>query len=394
VKVVDSHTLVFKTASPHVLLPSDLASVMIISKMHGEKAATEDYNSGKAAIGTGPYKLAEYVPNQRVVLKANYGYWGGEEPWDKVTFKILTNSAARVAALLSGDVQMIETVPTADIGKLSADKRYALVDKVSNRVIYVHLNQRSDTAAPFITGKDGKPLAKNPLKDPRVRKALSIAINRDAIADRVMEKRAVPAGQLLPDFFFGTSKKLKPAKYDPEGAKKLLAEAGYPSGFAMTIHGTNNRYINDDKVAQAIAQFYTRIGIDSKVETMPASVYFTRATKGEFSYMQLGWGTESGEQGSSLRSLLATYDQAKGMGVTNRARYSNPELDALIGQAMSTIDDKKREALIQKAAELAMNDTALIPIHYEVSTWATMKSHRYTPRTDQYTLAMGLKPAK
>jgi peptide/nickel transport system substrate-binding protein len=394
VKVVDSHTLVFKTASPHVLLPSDLASVMIISKMHGEKAATEDYNSGKAAIGTGPYKLAEYVPNQRVVLKANYGYWGGEEPWDKVTFKILTNSAARVAALLSGDVQMIETVPTADIGKLSTDKRYALVDKVSNRVIYVHLNQRSDTAAPFITGKDGKPLAKNPLKDPRVRKALSIAINRDAIADRVMEKRAVPAGQLLPDFFFGTSKKLKPAKYDPEGAKKLLAEAGYPSGFAMTIHGTNNRYINDDKVAQAIAQFYTRIGIDSKVETMPASVYFTRATKGEFSYMQLGWGTESGEQGSSLRSLLATYDQAKGMGVTNRARYSNPELDALIGQAMSTIDDKKREALIQKAAELAMNDTALIPIHYEVSTWATMKSHRYTPRTDQYTLAMGLKPAK
>ena len=394
VKVVDPHTIVFKTATAHVLLPSDLASVMIISKLHGEKAATEDYNSGKAAIGTGPYKLAEYVPNQRVVLKANYGYWGGEEPWDKVTFKILTNAAARVAALLSGDVQMIETVPTADIGKLSTDKRYALVDKVSNRVIYVHLNQRSDTAAPFITGKDGKPLAKNPLKDPRVRKALSIAINRDAIADRVMEKRAVPAGQLLPDFFFGTSKKLKPAKYDPEGAKKLLAEAGYPSGFAMTIHGTNNRYINDDKVAQAIAQFYTRIGIDAKVETMPASVYFTRATKGEFSYMQLGWGTESGEQGSSLRSLLATYDQAKGMGVTNRARYSNPELDSLIGQAMSTIDDKKREALIQKAAELAMNDTALIPIHYEVSTWATMKSHRYTPRTDQYTLAMGLKPAR
>lgn len=394
VKVVDPHTIVFKTATPHVLLPSDLASVMIVSKLHGEKATTEDYNSGKAAIGTGPYKFAEYVPNQRVVLKANYGYWGGEEPWDKVTFKILTNAAARVAALLSGDVQMIETVPTADIGKLASDKRFALVDKVSNRVIYVHLNQRSDTAAPFITGKDGKPLAKNPLKDPRVRKALSIAINRDAIADRVMEKRAVPAGQLLPDFFFGTSKKLKPAKYDPEGAKKLLAEAGYPSGFAMTIHGTNNRYINDDKVAQAIAQFYSRIGIDAKVETMPASVYFTRATKGDFSYMQLGWGTESGEQGSSLRSLLATYDAAKGMGVTNRARYSNPELDALITQAMSTIDDKKREGLIQKAAELAMGDTALIPIHYEVSTWATAKGFAYQARTDQYTLATGLKPAK
>ena len=394
VKVVDAHTLVFKTASAHVLLPSDLASVMIISKLNGEKAATEDYNSGKAAIGTGPYKLAEYVPNQRVVLKANYGYWGVEEPWDQLTFKILTNAAARVAALLSGDVQMIETVPTADIAKLSSDKKYSLVDKVSNRVIYVHLNQRSDAPPPFFTAKDGKPLARNPLKDPRVRKALSISINRQAIADRVMEKRSVPAGQLLPDFFFGTSKKLPPARYDPEGARKLLAEAGYSNGFAMTIHGTNNRYINDDKIAQAIAQFYSRIGIDTKVETMPASVYFTRATKGEFGYMLLGWGTESGEQGSSLRSLLATYDPSKGMGVTNRARYSNPSLDALIGQAMSTIDDKKREGLIQKAAEIAMNDTALIPIHYEVSTWATEKGYRYTPRTDQYTLGMGLKPGK
>ena len=394
VKVVDPHTFVFKTANPHVLLPSDLASVMIVSRLHGEKAATSDYNSGKAAIGTGPYKFAEYVPNQRVTLKANFGYWGGEEPWDKVTFKILTNPAARVAALLSGDVQMIETVPTADIGKFAKDPKYSVVDKVSNRVIYVHLNQRDNTPPPFVTGKDGKPLQGNPFKDARVRKALSMAINRDAIADRVMEKRAVPAAQLLPDVFFGTSKKLKPAKHDPEGAKKLLAEAGYPNGFAMTVHGTNNRYINDDKIAQAIAQFYTRIGVDTKVETMPANVYFTRATKGEFGYMLLGWGTESGEQGSSLRSLLATYDAAKGMGVTNRGRYSNPELDGLIAQAMSTIDDKKREALIQKAAELAMNDTALIPIHYEVSTWATMKSHRDTPRTDQYTLAMGLKPAK
>jgi peptide/nickel transport system substrate-binding protein len=392
VKVVDPHTVVFKTATPHVLLPSDVASVLIVSKLHGEKAATEDYNSGKAAIGTGPYKFAEYIPNQRVVFKANYGYWGGEEPWDKVTFKILTNSSARVAALLSGDVQMIETVPTSDIAKLSQDKRFALADKVSNRVIYVHLHQWSDKAPPFVTAKDGKPLDKNPFKDARVRKALSMAINRDAIADRIMEKKAVPAAQLLPDFFYGTSKKLKPVKYDPEGARKLLAEAGYPNGFSLTIHGPNNRYINDANVAQAIAQFYSRAGIDAKVETMPSSVYFTRATKGEFGYMLLGWGTESGEQGSSLRSLLATYDPAKGMGVTNRGRYSNPAFDKMVGDALVTMDEKKREAMIQAAAETVMNDTGLIPIHYEVSTWATAKGFRYNPRTDQYTLATELKP--
>jgi peptide/nickel transport system substrate-binding protein len=229
VKVVDPHTLVFKTTSPHVLLPSDVASVYIVSKLHGEKAATEDYNSGKAAIGTGPYKFAEYIPNQRVVMKANYGYWGGEEPWDKVTFKILTNSAARVAALLSGDVQMIETVPTSDIARLSQDKRFALADKVSNRVIYVHLNQWDDKKVPFVTAKDGKPLDKNPFKDARVRKALSMAINRDAIADRIMEKKAVPASQLLPESFYGTSKKLKPPKYDPEGRRSCSPRPATPT---------------------------------------------------------------------------------------------------------------------------------------------------------------------
>jgi peptide/nickel transport system substrate-binding protein len=329
-----------------------------------------------------------------VVVKANYGYWGGEEPWDKVTFKILTNPSARVAALLSGDVQMIETVPTADIAKMEKDKNLDLTSKVSNRVIYVHLNQSTDKSPPFFFDKSGKPLDKNPLKDVRVRKALSMAVNRDAIVDRVMEKKAVSAGQLLPDFFYGTSKKLKPQKYDPEGAKKLLAEAGYPNGFAMTIHGPNNRYINDDKVAQTLAQFYSRIGIDAKVETMPSNVYFTRATKLEFGYMVLGWGTESGEQGSALRSLLATHDPSKGMGTTNRGRYSNPAFDKVLDDALVTMDDKKREALIQQAAEMAMGDVGLIPLHYEVSTWASAKGLKYTPRTDQYTLASGLKPAK
>jgi peptide/nickel transport system substrate-binding protein len=303
-----------------------------------------------------PYKFAEYIPNQRVVMKANYGYWGGEEPWDKVTFKILTNSAARVAGAALGDVQMIETVPTSDIAQPSQDKRFALADKVSNRVIYVHLHQWDDKNAPFVTAKDGKPLDKNPFKDARVRKALSMAINRDAIAERIMEKKAVRRRSCCPTPSTARAEAEAP-KYDPEGAKKLLAEAGYPNGLAITIHGTNNRYINDDKIAQAIAQFYSRAGIDAKVETMPSAVYFSKATAGEYGYMLLGWGTESGEQGSSLRSLLATRDPAKGMGVNNRGRYSNPAFDKRLTEALVTMDDKKREAMIQSAAETAMNDT-------------------------------------
>ncbi len=392
IKIINPHTIQFKTATPHVLLPSDLSTVMIVSKKVGEKANTEDYNAGRAAIGTGAYKFQEYMPNQRVILKANYGYWGGEEPWDVVTFKMLTNPAARVAALLSGDVQMIETVPTADIAKLSKDTKYNLVDKISNRVIYVHLNQSTEKSPPFVFAKDGKPLDKNPFRDARVRRALSMAVNRDAIVARVMEGKAQSAAQLLPTIFFGTSKKLTPMKFDAEGAKKLLAEAGYPNGFAMTIHGPNNRYINDANIAQALAQMYSRIGIDVKVETMPSAVYFTRATKLEFGYMLLGWGTESGEQGSAMRSLLATYDTAKGMGVTNRGRYSNPAFDQLLSEALVTMDDKKREAAIIRAAEMVMNDVGLIPLHYEVSTWAAAKGLKYTARTDQYTLALGLKP--
>jgi peptide/nickel transport system substrate-binding protein len=391
-KVVDPYTIIFRTATPHVLLPSDLAAVYIVPRAVAEKAGTEDFNSGKAAIGTGPYKLAQFVHNSHITLKANYGYWGGEEPWDKITFKILSNSAARVAALLSGDVQMIETVPTSDIANISSDRNFAVSDKVSNRVIYVHLNQWKAESAPFVTAKDGKPLGKNPFRDARVRKALSMAINRDAIAERIMEKRAIPAGQLLADSFFGTSRKLKPAKYDPEGAKKLLAEAGYPNGFSITIHGPNNRYINDDKIAQAIAQFYSRAGITAKVETLPSSVYFNKATAGEFGYMLLGWGTESGEQGSAMRSLLATRDMDKGMGVNNRGRYTNPAFDKQLTDALFTMDEKKREGMLQQAAETVMNDTGLIPIHFEVSTWATAKGFRYTPRTDQYTLATDLKP--
>lgn len=394
IKIINPHTIQFSTATPHVLLPSDLSTVMIVSKKIGEKATTEDYNAGRAAIGTGAYKFQEYSPNQRVVLKANYGYWGGEEPWDVVTFKMLTNPAARVAALLSGDVQMIETVPTADIAKLSKDPKYNIVDKISNRVIYVHLNQSTEKSPPFVFAKDGKQLDKNPFRDVRVRRALSMAINRDAIVSRVMEGKAQSAAQLLPTIFYGTSKKLTPMKFDAEGARKLLAEAGYPNGFSMTIHGPNNRYINDANIAQALAQMVSRIGIDVKVETMPSAVYFTRATKLEFGYMLLGWGTESGEQGSAMRSLLATFDAAKGMGVTNRGRYTNPAFDKLLTEALVTMDDKKREVAIIRAAEMVMDDVGLIPLHYEVSTWAAAKGLKYTARTDQYTLAMGLKPIK
>jgi len=233
------------------------------------------------------------------------------------------------------------------------------------------------------------------LKDKRVRLALSKAVNRPAIIDRLMEKAAVPASQFLADDFFGTSKKLKPETFDPEGAKKLLAEAGYPKGFKMTLHSPNGRYINDARMAEAVAQMFTRIGVETKVETMPGAVYFTRATTGangnpEFSFMLLGWGAGTGEVSSPLKSLVATFDKAKGMGPVNRGRYSNPVLDKAIEEALATVDDPKRGELLAKASEIALEDVAVIVSHYQLNTWATRKGLVYTPRADEYSVAMSV----
>ena len=392
IEVVDPYTIRFKTALPYPLMPSDMTQIAIINKQFAN-ASTEDFNSGKAAIGTGPYKLAKFTKGDRIELARNDAWWGGKTPWEKVTLRILTQDASRVAALLSGDVQVIENVPTADVAKLKGDKKLAIYRGVSDRLMYVHMD--SDRAVtPTVTAKDGKPLDRNPLKDARVRKALSKMINRPAIVERVMEGEAIPAGQLVPDFLFGATKNLKVEPFDPEGAKKLLAEAGYPDGFEITIHATNNRYVNDAKIAQAIAQMWTRGGIPTKVVAMPSATFFPQATDLKFSVLLVGWSTGTGESSSSLKALLMTFNKDKGFGTANRGRYSNTKVDALTEDAMQTVDDVKREAYLQRAAELAIGDTGLIPLHFQVSLWATRDGITYAPRVDEQTLAWKFVPKK
>jgi peptide/nickel transport system substrate-binding protein len=393
IKASDPHTLVMKTAAAHPLLPRDMTTIQIIPKSL-QDAKTEDFNSGKAMVGTGPYKFVEYKPGDRIVYARNDSYWGPKPAWAKLQFRMITNSAARVAALLSGDVQMIENVPTADIEKIKADPNLAVKSAVSNRIIYLHMDYGREKNSPFIRTKDGKPMEANPLRDVRVRRAISKAINRDVIVDRVMEKQAVPAGQFLAETFFGTSKKLPPEKYDLEGAKKLLAEAGYPDGFQITLHAPNNRYINDEKIAQAVAQFLTRAGIDTKLDTMPSNIFFTRGSKLEFSFLLAGWGSDTGDTSSPLRALVGTFDPAQGMGGANRGRYSNAGLDAMITTALTQIDDTKRGLLLAAASEKAIAEQGIVPLHYEVSAWAMRKNLTYAARADQYTFAHEVKPAK
>lgn len=407
-KKIDDYTIHISTEAPYPLMPNDMTTILIMSSdakgsggsdNFGIKA--KDFNKGTAAIGTGPYKFVEWKKGDRLVLEKYDGYQGPlAQPWGKMVFRFIKSEPARTAALLAGDVDMIDNVPTTDIDKLKGDENLSLSQGISNRVIYLHMDQFRDKS-PFVTDKSGNPLDKNPLKDARVRKAISKLINRDEIVDKVMEGVAVKAGQLLPEGFFGRSGKLKPELYDPAGAKKLLAEAGWADGFGLTIHGPNDRYINDAKICEAIAQMLSRNGIPTKVVTMPKNVYFKRASKGgpnkspEFSFMLVGWGAGTGEPSSPLKSLLTTHDKSKGHGASNRGRHSNAGVDALVVKALATVDDAVRAKILAQATELAIGESqGIIPLHYQVNTWATRKGLRYNARADERTVGLDLVTAK
>jgi peptide/nickel transport system substrate-binding protein len=394
---VDDHTVRIKTAAPYPLMPNDVTQIYIVSRKHGAGAKTPDYNSGKAAIGTGAFRFVEYAPGNHIVLQRNEQYWGTKPTWTRVLFRAIKSDPSRVAALLAGDVDLIDEVPATDMEQLKKEPKITVTQIVSNRIIYLHLDHFRDDS-PFVRAKDGGPI-KNPLRDRRVRLAISKAIDRDAIVERVMEGVAIKAGQLLPEGFFGVSPKLKPVAYDPDGAKRLLVEAGVPNGFRLTVHSPNDRYPNDAKIAEAVAQMLSRIGIDTQVATMTQGVFFRDASSGspekgpKFSFILVGWGSGTGEASSALKSLFATFDREKGMGTSNRGRYSNPAVDKLIDEALATVDDARRQDLLARATEIAIEDVGIIPLHYQVNTWAMRRGLTYKARTDEYTLAGSLEKA-
>ncbi|MBM3526080.1 MAG: hypothetical protein FJX57_24280 [Alphaproteobacteria bacterium] len=244
-----------------------------------------------------------------------------------------------------------------------------------------------------MTDKAGNPLDRNPLKDVRVRRAISRAINRQALVDRIMDGQAIPAGQIVPEGFFGYDPAIKVEAFDPDGARALLREAGYPEGFGITLHAPNNRYVNDDKLAQAIGAMLTRAGIQTKVETLPSNVFFPRWGRLEHSIQLVGWGSGSGEAAASLRTQVATYHRESGWGASNVGRYSNPAFDTLLRQVFATIDRPARERLLQQASALSITDQAFIPLHFQVNIWAMKRGVTYKARSDEYTLAQEFRPA-
>lgn len=384
IRVVDSHTIRFKTAKPHAVLPQDLNSIFIVSRALGD-AGSEDFNAGRAAVGTGPFRLESFARGDRVNLVRNETYWGEKPAWARVTLRILPQDAARIAALLAGDVDAIENIPTADVARISRDEHLRVARKTSWRTIFLHLDQSRDTP-PGVTDAAGKPLARNPFRDRRVRAALSVAIDRKALVDKVMEGLAVPASNLVAPPVFGHDDSLRLPRYDPKVARQLLADAGYPDGFRLTLATPNNRYVNDEQVAQAVAQMWARIGVRvARIEALPAAIYFTKARKGEFGVALLGWGSYAGDL--ALRALVATPSVEEGLGTWNWGGYSDAQLDRLVKQALGSVDQTRREALAKAAMAIAVNDYAVIVLHHQVATWAMRSNLHYAGRTDEYTLA-------
>jgi peptide/nickel transport system substrate-binding protein len=235
-------------------------------------------------------------------------------------------------------------------------------------------------------------LATNPLRDARVRRALSLAINRAGIRDHIMDGLSVPTGQLMPEGASGYDPAIKVDPYDPAAARALLAQAGYPQGFAVTLHGPNDRYVNDRAIIEAIAQMWTRIGIKTAVDTMPAATFFPRATRAEFSIRLTGWASDTGEASSPLIELLASSNPEKGRGaVLDPSHYGNPAVDAIVEQSLTTIDTTAREALYRQAEEMAMAQTAIIPIHHQVNIWAIRKGLVFHMRMQEGTRAWDIE---
>lgn len=383
---VDPLTVRIRTKAPAPLLLNNLSRIAILPAASAEVPTTE-MNSGKGVIGTGPFRFVAWEPNTSVELVRHAQYWGAAPAWDKVVFRVITNNTTRVAALLAGDVDAIEAVPPADIARIGQSQKHRTSSTLSNRVMYLHMDQDRETS-PFAAGPDGR----NPLKKAEVRRALSLAINRKALIERIMDNQGEPAGQLVPKGYFGHSGALAVDAYDPEAARKALTAAGYPDGFTLTLDASNDRYLNDQMIAQALGQMFTRVGIKTAVETLPGSVFFTRASKLEFSMIMGGAAVETGEASGVLGPLLATFGPAQGQG--NRGRYSSPAFDAALKAALGQIDPARRENDLRTAMEIGMKDRGVLPLFFIANVWATRADLSLTPRSDGYTLAQDIRTTK
>jgi peptide/nickel transport system substrate-binding protein len=398
VKIVDDHTVDFITNGPAATLPNDLNRLFIVSHNAAKDYSTQEtanagFNSGKAAIGTGPYKLVSWMPKNQLVLERFDGYWGGKQPWQKVTLKEIPNDAARIAQLKAGQVDLIARVSGTDVAALKRDPKLSVVTADTIYVFHMEFDRRDKT--PKVWSKDGKPLERNPFLDPRVREAFDLAVDRPALIEAAMEGLGAPANQFVPPFVFGFNKSLPPRKFDLARARQLMAEAGYPDGFKVQFSFTSDRLPGDRQVGTTVAQMLARIGVDAEANAQPITVFFPARARGDYSLSMMGIGAPTGDAQVTMTSFLHTADTARKAGGFNWMHYSNPEFDKMLVEAGRVMDTEKRRAMVGQALAVVAKDRPDVPLATIQSAWAMRKSKiSFKPRNDEDTLAMNAKPVK
>ena len=393
---VDANTVDIILSGPNPVVLNQMTELRIMSKAWAEKnksvepkdAKTKEENfAHRNAMGSGPYMVKDWQPDQRLVLVKNPAWWGWSDAATNVTEIIYTpikNEATRAAALLSGEIDFVLDPSPQDLGRMRNNANLKVVDGIENRTIFLGMDQhRAELPGSNVKGK-------NPLKDVKVRKALYQAIDMDTIHRVTMRGLSQNTGALVAPQVNGWTKAVDTRfPYSQDASKKLLAEAGYPQGFEVDFACPNNRYINDEEICQAITAMWAKVGIKAKLRTQPLVTYFPMIQRYEASIYMLGWGVPTFDALYSLQSLVRTVGQG-GDGNYNVGRYSNQRMDYLVDRIKAETDAPVRARMLTEALQLSNDTVSHIPLHDQVIPWAVKKNielvHRADNRVDMRTV--------
>ncbi len=373
-KAIGDFTLEVITERPDPLLPNKMVGILVVSK----KQVENNPAWAEKPIGSGAYKFVSWLSGDNLLLEANANYWGGVPSQKRVRLQNIPNPAARVAALISNQVQLIEKIAPQDVARISSNKAYEVTQAPSNRVIYLVMDLRSPQSSPAVTGANN-----NPFSNLKVREAVARAIDKNLIVKSIMGGYATPATQFVAPNVAGFDRGIKNPNYNLEKAKALLTESGYPNGFGLRLDATNDRYQNDSLIAQAVGAMLEKIGIKTKVNAISRTVLFPQLDRGEFSAYISGWA--SSDLVNTLVSQAMCKNAAEGFGSLNRAGYCNKEVDKLILAAASNFNPLERNRLVSQAMrQILQNDIFWIPLHYENVIHAISSGYSYKARGDEF----------
>ncbi|PWC44750.1 ABC transporter substrate-binding protein [Azospirillum sp. TSO22-1] len=392
IRKIDDHTVEVITPTPNPILEREWSLFYIMSKTWSEmnntteatnvKGSNQGNHANRAANGTGPFVLTERQPDSKTVLKRFPNYWDKsiKTNVDEVVFTPVSQPATRVAALMSGELDVIQPVPVQDWERLEQTKGVKPLTGAEARAIFVSFDQVRDE----LKYSDVK--GKNPFKDVRVRAAFVHAVNLEAINKQIMRGSAVPLGTLIAPEVNGFDKSFgAPYPYDPEKSKKLLAEAGYPNGFTVTMDCPNDRYVNDEKVCQAVAGMLAKVGVKIDLLAQTKGKYFGKvlAQAGyDTSFYMLGWTPSSIDSHNSLLNLAGCRNKETQSGLFNLGGYCNPKVDELTTKIGAETDQAKRNAMIKEAWEIVRADYGYMPLHAQPMSWGVREGVQVVQRAD------------